>query len=146
MEATKKQDKTKNIVATAQAAPKLKTFTKAVKAAGLEHTLEGDGPFTVFAPTDEAFHALPSGKLEKLLKPENKAELAGILKQHVLTGKTTSAVAKTMEVKTLGGVTRHLKVDGRNVSIDGSRVTQPDIACSNGVIHAIDKIMLPVRT
>jgi uncharacterized surface protein with fasciclin (FAS1) repeats len=143
METTKKPAQTKNIVATAQAASKFKTFSKALKAAGLEHTLEGVGPFTVFAPTDEAFGKLPSGRLESLLKPENKNELASLLKQHVVSGRTTSKAAKTMEVKTLSGNSRRLKVDNHGVAIEESRVTQADIACTNGVIHAIDKVMTP---
>jgi uncharacterized surface protein with fasciclin (FAS1) repeats len=143
METTKQAEKTTSIVATAKASPKFKTFSKAIEAAGLQATLEGAGPFTVFAPTDEAFGKLPDGKLDTLLKTENKGELAGILRQHVVSGKTTSTAAKTMEVKTLGGNARHLKVEGSKVSIDDSHVTQADIACSNGVIHAIDKVMLP---
>lgn len=145
MQTTKKPGKTMDIIATAHAAPKFKIFSKAVKAAGLEHTLEGEGPFTVFAPTDDAFGRLPAGKLENLLKPEHKSELASLLKEHVVSGKTTSAVARTMDVKTLGGVSHKLRVDGHNVSLDESKVTQADIDCANGVIHAIDRVVLPLN-
>jgi uncharacterized surface protein with fasciclin (FAS1) repeats len=142
MEVTKKNNRTMNIVATAQAAPKLKTFSKAIKAAGLESTLEGRGPFTVFAPTDDAFGKLPTGELDALLEPQNKSELANLLKHHIVSGNTTAAVTKTVEVRTLDGSARHLRVDSRGVAIDDSSVTQADIACTNGVIHAIDKVVV----
>lgn len=145
METAKSGGKTGDIIATAKASSTFKSFSRAVQAAGLEATLEGTGPFTVFAPTDDAFGKLPAGKLDSLLESENRSELVALLKQHVVSGGGASTVTKTMELETLGGSARELKIQGSTVSIDGSRVTQADIACSNGVIHAIDTVMLPPR-
>jgi uncharacterized surface protein with fasciclin (FAS1) repeats len=134
---------TGTIVETAQAAGSFTTLITAAKAAGLAGALNGDGPLTVFAPTDAAFAALPDGTVETLLKPENVDQLAGILKLHVVSGKVTSdqLAGKVLDVETLGGT---VSVDGTDgVSVDGATVTQADIMASNGVIHVIDTVILP---
>ena len=133
------------IVDTAVAAGNFKTLVAAVQAAGLVETLNGKGPFTVFAPTDAAFAKLPAGTLEMLLKPENKAKLAAILTYHVVPGSVKAAdVVKLKYAGTVNGQRVDIKVDGAKVTVDGAAVTATDIACSNGVIHVIDTVMLPV--
>ena len=133
------------IVETAVAAGSFKTLVAAVQAAGLVETLNGTGPFTVFAPTDEAFAKLPAGTLEMLLKPENKAKLAAILTYHVVPGAVKAAdVVKLKTAGTVNGQRVDIKVDGAKVTVDGAAVTATDIACSNGVIHVIDTVILPV--
>ena len=137
-------DQTHDIVDTAVAAGSFTTLVAAVTAAGLVDTLKGEGPFTVFAPTDDAFAALPAGTVETLVKPENKAQLTAILLLHVLPGKvmSTDIAGKTLDPATAGGATVH--VDGTNgVTVDGAKVVTADIACSNGVIHVIDAVLLP---
>lgn len=136
----------KNIVETAVAAGSFKTLVAAVQAAGLAETLSGPGPFTVFAPTDEAFAALPAGTVESLLKPENKAKLVSILTYHVLPGKVMAAdiAGKTLEPATVEGAT--LKAAGGadgTVTINDAKVVTADVAASNGVIHVIDKVIMP---
>ena len=133
----------KNIVETAVAAGSFNTLVAAVKAAGLVETLSGAGPFTVFAPTDEAFAKLPAGTLDDLLKPENKEKLAGILTYHVVSGKVMAADVKTGEVATVNGAKARLDVSGEGVTIDKAKVVKTDIATSNGVIHVIDAVILP---
>ncbi len=133
----------KNIVEVAASAGQFKTLVAAVKAAGLAETLSGPGPFTVFAPTDEAFAKLPKGTVENLLKPENKEKLAGILTYHVVPGKVMAADVKTMEAKTVNGAKAKVKVDGSTVTIDEAKVVKTDIAASNGVIHVIDTVIMP---
>ena len=133
------------IVDTAVAAGNFKTLVAAVKAAGLVETLNGKGPFTVFAPTDAAFAKLPAGTLEMLLKPENKAKLAAILTYHVVPGSVKAVdVVKLKYAGTVNGQRIDIKVDGAKVTVDGAAVTATDIACSNGVIHVIDAVILPV--
>jgi uncharacterized surface protein with fasciclin (FAS1) repeats len=133
------------IVETAVAAGSFKTLVAAVQAAGLVETLNGAGPFTVFAPTDEAFAKLPAGTLEMLLKPENKAKLASILTYHVVPGAVKAAdVVKLKTAGTVNGQRVDIKVDGGKVTVDGANVVTTDIACSNGVIHVIDTVILPV--
>ena len=132
-----------NLVQVAQSSGKFNTLVAAVKAAGLAETLAGPGPFTVFAPTDEAFAKLPEGTVEELLKPENKQKLAGILTYHVVPGKVMAADVKTSEVKTVNGSTANLKVDGSAVTIDQAKIVKTDIAASNGVIHVIDSVIMP---
>ncbi len=132
-----------DIVAVADASGKFKTLCAAVKAAGLEETLQGKGPFTVFAPTDEAFAKLPKGTLDDLLKPENKEKLAGILTYHVLAGKVMAADVKTMKAKTVNGQSLDVMVDGGKVTVDKAKVIMVDVAASNGVIHAIDTVLMP---
>jgi transforming growth factor-beta-induced protein len=134
----------KDIVDTAVEAGSFKTLVAAAKAAGLVETLQGKGPYTVFAPTDEAFAKLPKGTVEDLLRPENKAKLADILKYHVVAGKVRAAeVVKLSEAKTLQGQSAKIKVAGAKVTIDGANVIKTDIDTSNGVIHVIDAVILP---
>ena len=134
----------KNIVETAVAAGSFKTLAKALEAAGLVDTLAGKGPFTVFAPTDEAFAKLPAGTVEGLLKPENKAKLQRILTYHVVAGKVGSAeVVKMTSAKAVSGDTLTIDASNGAVKVGNARVTSPDVAASNGVIHVIDAVMLP---
>lgn len=133
-----------NLVALAAANGSFKTLTAALKAADLTTTLEGTGPFTVFAPNDQAFAALPQEALQELLKPENKALLVKILTYHVVPGKVTSADLKSGAVKSVEGGALNVKVDSATgVSVNEAKVVQPDIQASNGVIHVIDKVILP---
>jgi uncharacterized surface protein with fasciclin (FAS1) repeats len=135
---------TKDIVDTAAAAGKFQTLLAAAKAAGLVETLKGPGPYTVFAPTDEAFAKLPKGTVDDLLKPENKAKLAAILTYHVIPGKVMAAdiAGKKMNVKTVEG--SDLAVDAtKGVMVNDATVTTADIATSNGVIHIIDTVVMP---
>ncbi len=133
----------KDIVAVASGADNFKTLVAAVKAAGLVETLQGKGPFTVFAPTDEAFAKLPAGTVENLLKPENKDKLVAILKYHVMPGKVMAADVKTMEAKTAQGQSLKLKVSDAGMSVDNARVIKTDLLAENGVIHVIDNVILP---
>ena len=134
----------KDIVDTAVAAGSFKTLAAALKAAGLVDTLKGEGPFTVFAPTDEAFAKLPKGTLEGLLKPENKDKLAAILTYHVVAGKAMSTDLKDGQaVETVNKKELEVKIDGKNVMVGEAKVTKADIAASNGVIHVIDTVLLP---
>ncbi|HEX4854759.1 fasciclin domain-containing protein [Arenimonas sp.] len=120
------------------------TLVAAVKAAGLVETLSGEGPFTVFAPTDDAFAKLPAGTLENLLKPENKDQLVAILTYHVVAGKVTAAdVVKLDTATTVNGAAADVTVAGSTVKIDEATVTATDIGASNGVIHVIDTVILP---
>ena len=133
-----------NVVALAAANDSFKTLTAALTAAGLTETLSGEGPFTVFAPTDAAFAALPQDALQELLKPENKQILVKILTYHVVPGKVTSTDLKSGEVKTVEGGAVNVKVDpAAGVTVNDAKVVQPDIQASNGVIHVIDKVILP---
>ena len=135
---------TKNIVDTAVAAGSFTTLAKALTAADLVATLKGPGPFTVFAPTDEAFAKLPAGALENLLKPENKDRLRRILTYHVVAGEVRSAdVVKLQSAKAVSGDTILVKVSGGKVRVDDANVTKTDIQASNGVIHVIDAVILP---
>lgn len=133
-----------DIVATAQQAGSFKTLAAALDAAGLVETLKGKGPFTVFAPSDEAFAKLPAGTVETLLKPENKQRLIAVLTYHVVPGKVPAAdVVKLTAAATVNGQRVDVKVDGNKVLVDQARVVTTDIACSNGVIHVIDQVILP---
>jgi uncharacterized surface protein with fasciclin (FAS1) repeats len=133
-----------DIVDTAVAAGQFNTLAAALTAAGLVDTLKGPGPFTVFAPTDEAFAALPAGTVENLLKPENKDQLIAILTYHVVAGKVMAAdVVELTEAETVNGAMVAVKVDGDNVMINNAEVTAVDIEASNGVIHVIDTVLLP---
>ena len=134
----------KDIVDTAVAAGSFETLVTAVAAADLVDVLKGEGPFTVFAPVDAAFAALPEGTVETLLKPENKSKLANILTYHVLSGKVMSSeiIGKKLEVTMVNGSTAQIDAtDG--VKISGANVIQADIETSNGVIHVIDAVILP---
>ena len=134
----------KDIVETAVEAGQFETLAAALEAAGLVSTLKGEGPFTVFAPTDEAFAKLPDGTVEKLLEPENKDQLTAILTYHVVPGKVMAAdVAGLDEVETVNGKMIDIEVDGSTVKVNDSTVTAADTAASNGVIHVIDMVMLP---
>jgi uncharacterized surface protein with fasciclin (FAS1) repeats len=134
----------KDIVDTAVGAGQFNTLAAALTAAGLVETLKGAGPFTVFAPTDAAFAALPAGTVEDLLKPENKDQLTAVLTYHVVPGNVMAAdVVKITEAKTVNGAMITVKVDGETVMINDATVTTADIAASNGVIHVIDKVILP---
>lgn len=133
----------KTIVDMASSNKKLKTLTAAIKAAGLEETLSGEGPFTVFAPTDDAFAALPPGTLDALLKPENKDKLAQLLTYHVVSGKVESATLQSGDVPSLMGKPITVKVNGKTVTVNEATVTKADVPASNGVIHVIDKVILP---
>ncbi len=134
----------KDIVDTAVGAGSFKTLVAAVQAAGLVDTLKGTGPFTVFAPTDEAFAKLPTGTVESLLKPENKAKLVAILTYHVVPGKVTAAdVVKLKEAKTVQGGSAKITVADGKVKVDDANVVKTDIMTSNGVIHVIDAVIMP---
>ena len=135
---------THDIVDTAVAAGSFNTLVAAVTAAGLVETLMGAGPFTVFAPTDDAFAKLPAGTVDDLVKPENKAKLTAILTGHVLSGKVMAAdvSGQKMSPASVSGAT--LDVDGTNgVTVSGAKVVTADIECTNGVIHVIDTVILP---
>ncbi|WP_416799538.1 fasciclin domain-containing protein [Ciceribacter azotifigens] len=134
----------KDIVDTAVEAGQFKTLAAALDAAGLVTTLKGAGPFTVFAPTDEAFAKLPAGTVEGLLKPENKQKLTEILTYHVVPGKVMAAdVAGLDEAKTVNGKAIDITVDGQSVKVNDASVVKTDIAASNGVIHVIDTVIMP---
>ncbi len=135
---------TANIVETAQSAGQFNTLIAAAAAAGLADTLANGGPFTVFAPTDEAFAKLPEGTVETLLKPENKDQLARILKFHVLSGKVKStALADGIAVDTLADAAAGIAAAGKGFTIEGANIVATDIDASNGVIHVIDAVILP---
>jgi uncharacterized surface protein with fasciclin (FAS1) repeats len=134
----------KDIVDTAVAAGSFKTLAAALGAADLVEVLKGDGPFTVFAPTDEAFAQLPKGTVEGLLKPENKDQLIAVLTYHVVAGKVAAEqVVKIQAAKTINGQRVDIQVDGGKVMVDGANVVTTDIQCSNGIIHVIDRVILP---
>jgi uncharacterized surface protein with fasciclin (FAS1) repeats len=138
------RSKPKDIVDTAVAAGNFKTLAAALTAAGLVDTLKGDGPFTVFAPTDEAFAKLPAGTLESLLKPENKAKLVAILTYHVVPRKVLAKdVVKLSEARTVQGSSAKIAVKEGKVKVDDANVVKTDILCTNGVIHVIDAVILP---
>ena len=132
-----------DVVDTAIKAGKFKTLVAAIQAAGLVKTLKGDGPFTVFAPTDAAFAKLPKGTLESLLKPENKGKLANILTYHVVAGKVPGKAVSTSKVKMVNGQKANLKVENKKVTINGANVIAVDVMASNGIIHVIDSVILP---
>ena len=136
------------IVELASTNDSFKTFTKAVEAADLTETLSAQGPYTVFAPTDAAFEALPDGVVDNLLKPENKDQLVQLLTYHVVPGEVTSSQIKPGEVATVQGTPVNVQVDSASsaVKVNDATVTQPDIEASNGVIHAVDKVILPPQT
>ena len=138
------QESARDIVQTASGAGQFNTLVAAVQAAGLTETLQGDGPFTVFAPTDAAFAKLPEGTVETLLLPENKDKLIAILTYHVVPGKVTSAdlAGKKLEAKTVEG--QVVEIDATDgVMVNNATVTGADVMASNGVIHVIDTVLLP---
>ncbi|ODR92134.1 Nex18 symbiotically induced protein [Sinorhizobium alkalisoli] len=134
----------KDIVDTAAGAGQFQTLAAAIDAAGLTETLKGAGPFTVFAPTDDAFTKLPAGTVENLLKPENREKLISVLTYHVVPGKVMAAdVVKLNEAKTVNGKMVTIKASGDGVMINDANVTATDIDASNGVIHVLDEVILP---
>jgi uncharacterized surface protein with fasciclin (FAS1) repeats len=134
----------KNIIDTAVAAGQFKTLATALSAAGLADTLKGQGPFTVFAPTDQAFAKLPPGTLDSLLKKENKDQLTAILTYHVVPGELMAAdAAKLKEAKTVNGKTVRVNLSNGKIMVNDATVTGADIPASNGVIHIIDSVILP---
>ncbi len=136
----------KTIVETAVSAGKFNTLVAAVKAAGLAEALSGKGPLTVFAPTDEAFAALPKGTVESLLKPENKSKLIAILKYHVVAGSYPAAKVLTSDsLTTLQGGKLTVSQNSDGVMIDKAKVVKTDIMCSNGVIHVINAVVMPAE-
>ena len=141
---TAPQTATADIVQTASEAGQFTTLIAAVQAAGLEDTLRGPGPFTVFAPTDEAFAKLPAGTLDTLLKPENREQLASILTYHVIAGKVPSSEAvKLTSAKTVNGKELKLDASSGSLKVDNATVAKADIEASNGIIHVIDTVVLP---
>lgn len=133
-----------DIVDTAVSAGSFQTLVAAVQAAGLVDTLKGDGPFTVFAPTDEAFAKLPQGTIAELLKPENKSKLQAILAYHVVPGSVKAAeVVKLSSAKTVQGQEIDIAVNGEEVTVDAAKIVKTDIHTANGVIHVIDSVLLP---
>ncbi|MGF1593524.1 MAG: fasciclin domain-containing protein [Kiloniellaceae bacterium] len=137
--------KAADIVDTAVSAGQFNTLVAAVQAAGLVETLKGEGPFTVFAPTDEAFAKLPAGTVEDLLKPENRDQLVAILTYHVVPGKVMSSdiAGKKLEAGTVQGSDLSIDAMGSRVAVDNAMVIQADVEASNGVIHVIDTVVLP---
>ena len=132
----------KSVVENAAADASFSTLVAAVKAAGLAETLSGPGPFTVFAPTNEAFAKLPAGTVESLLKPENKEKLVGILTYHVVSGKVMAADVTAGDVPSVQGENIAVTTDG-GVKVNGANVIATDVEASNGVIHVIDAVILP---
>lgn len=131
------------IVDVATANGSFNTLVSAIQAAGLAETLSGEGPYTVFAPTDEAFAALPEGTLDKLLLPENKEVLTQILTYHVVSGNIPSSDVTTGAVPSLEGTDLDITADAGSVTVNDATVTQPDVMASNGVIHVIDQVLVP---
>lgn len=135
--------KAKDLVAVASSNESFTTLVAAVKAAGLVDTLQGDGPFTIFAPTDEAFAALPAGTVESLLKAENRDQLIAILTYHVVPAKVMAADVKSGKAPTVNGSQIEVKVKDGTVMINDATVLTTDVMASNGVIHVIDRVILP---
>lgn len=132
-----------NVVQVAQGTPDLSTLVEALTAAELAKTLEGPGPYTVFAPTNEAFEAL-GDTLNTLLEPENQAELAEVLTYHVVPGElTASELSNGEKLETIQGDDLEVKIDGEEVTINGAKVVTPDVQASNGVVHVIDEVLTP---
>ena len=137
---------TLDLIDTAAANGSFKTFGRAIQQAGMTDTLRGEGPFTVFAPTDAAFDKLPAGKLDTLFKPENKDELVSLLNYHVIRGrKTTSDLGKWEQARMVNGQSAPIKLVDRRVNIGGAQVTAADIASRNGLIHGIDTVNIPTK-
>jgi uncharacterized surface protein with fasciclin (FAS1) repeats len=133
-----------NIVVLASQTPELSTLVQALQAADLVSALEGNGPYTVFAPTNDAFAALPAGTLENLMKPENKQQLIDILTYHVAEGNVKSGdLSNNMMVKTLNGKELKIMLNGDQVMINGATVKMPNVEASNGVVHVVDKVIMP---
>jgi len=135
--------KGKTVVAVASESDQFKTLVAAIQAAGLVDTLNGAGPFTVFAPNDAAFAKLPAGTVENLLKPENRDKLVAILTYHVIPGKVMAADVKTSKARTVNGQELAIEVTAGKVTVGGAAVIATDVAAGNGVIHVIDTVVLP---
>ncbi|WP_293116289.1 MULTISPECIES: fasciclin domain-containing protein [Moorena] len=144
---TETESTTSNLVEQAASNDQFQTLVKAIEAAGLTETLAGEGPYTVFAPTDDAFAALPAKTLDSLLLPENKEVLVKLLKYHVVSGAVPSSEIQSGEITTIAGksVTVQVGEDG-NVSVNNAQVTQADIEATNGIIHVVDHVILPSRS
>ncbi len=144
---TDTESTTSNLVEQAASNDQFQTLVKALEAAGLTETLAGEGPYTVFAPTNDAFAALPANTLESLLQPENKEVLLQLLKYHVVSGAVPSSEIQSGEITTMAGKSLTVQVgeDG-NVSINNAQVTQADIKADNGIIHVVDHVILPSRS
>lgn len=141
---TEEQTAKPDIVMLASNTPSLSTLVKALQAAELTGTLQQGGPYTVFAPTDEAFAALPAGTLDNLMKPENKQQLIDILTYHVTEGNVMAAdLSDGMMVKSLNGKDLSVKLNGDKVMLNDATVTMPNVEASNGVVHVVDKVILP---
>ncbi|HAH50167.1 MAG: fasciclin domain-containing protein [Balneola sp.] len=139
----KAQEET-NILELTSETETLSTLATAVEAADLEATFQSEGPYTVFAPTNEAFENLPEGVLNELLKPENKEKLVAVLTYHVVPGEVMSDdVTKTMKAKTIQGSNASIKSNGESVMIENAEVVKADMDASNGVVHVIDEVILP---
>ena len=134
-----------DIVATAKSTGTFDTLVAALDAADKTEMLKEKGPYTVFAPTDDAFKKLPKGTVENLLKPENKAKLGAILAYHVMEGKVMAADVKTMKASTANGAKLDVKVDGGKVMVNDAKVVKADVKASNGVIHVIDTVLMPPK-
>ncbi|WP_414661120.1 fasciclin domain-containing protein [Horticoccus sp. 23ND18S-11] len=133
----------KTLVEIAAGSPDHTTLVAAVKAAGLAETLSGTGPFTIFAPTNAAFDKLPAGTVESLLKPENKSKLVAVLTYHVVPAKVMAADVKSGEAPTVNGKPLTIKADAMGVMVNKAKVTATDLVGSNGVIHVVDRVLLP---
>lgn len=134
-----------DIVATAKSTGTFETLVAALDAADKTSMLQEKGPYTVFAPTDDAFKKLPKGTVENLLKPENKEKLGAILAYHVMEGKVMAADVKTMKAPTANGAMLNVKVNGKKVMVNDANVVKADVKASNGVIHVIDKVLMPPK-
>jgi uncharacterized surface protein with fasciclin (FAS1) repeats len=134
----------KNLVDTVAANDSFKTFSRAVETAGLSDSLRATGPFTIFAPTDAAFEKLPAGRLDQLVQPENKAELASLVNYHVINGRKFVGDMKSwVTTRTMNGQSAKIKTENRNICINDATVTAADINSSNGVVHGIDTVNIP---
>ncbi len=142
-EASKKSADGNDLVTVARHADGFETLVAAIEAAGLVNVLQGEGPFTVFAPTDAAFASLPDGTVENLLKPQNKARLTSILTYHVIEGKVMAADVKSMKAGTVQGQDLSIEVKDGTVMVGDAKVIETDIIASNGVIHVIDGVLMP---
>ncbi|MBA2270457.1 MAG: fasciclin domain-containing protein [Chthoniobacterales bacterium] len=135
----------RRFVATAKSTGTFDTLVAALDAAGKTSMLQEKGPYTVFAPTDDAFKKLPKGTVEGLLKPENKEKLGAILAYHVMEGKVMAADVKTMKAPTANGAMLNVKVNGSKVMVNDANLAKADVKASNGVIHVIDKVLMPPK-
>lgn len=134
-----------DIVATAKSTGTFETLVAALDAAGKTSMLQEKGPYTVFAPTDDAFKKLPKGTVENLLKPENKEKLGAVLAYHVMEGKVMAADVKTMKAPTANGAMLDVKVSNGKVTVNKAKVVKADVKASNGVIHVIDTVLMPPK-